>query len=246
MSNLTRRWAMMQRWSQWTPWLTPATEAAIRTAFGLNLDSIRIIKAACDYLDGLDANYAQNLVDCINEDPMLVVCLPISVGFTLPVRYVKTTSTGQYFSTGVYKETSKSLREESVVKYDKINKERYQGAGTSAGEFWGVTANNNYYSYTTISQSDISKRTIVTANYTGRNNQLFFFSGAGADREGAGCYRSESKIYVDDVLVRDYVPFKRNGNMELLNLLDLTLCSRTGTLAEHFEYPNGTAWLPNT
>lgn len=241
MSVLLRRYYQLLSQSL----LNDMTIAAILGAFGD--DGKAVINATKVYLNALaatDPTKAKALAALINEDPLLVVCLPISVGFTLPVRYVKTTSSGQYFSTGVRKTSSNAPREVSIVKFDKTSKRRWQGIGSSGGEFWGVLENDSYSAYDTISQNNISKRTILTKNYTGRNGQLYFFSGVGSQYEAAGCYRSESKVYVDDILVRDYVPFKRNGNMELLNLLDLTLCSRTGTLAEHFEYPDGTPWTP--
>ena len=242
-ASLGRSWILDLGWLKWQ------TRQAIMDAFGV--DGPAVIAATNEYLNGIAASdkaKATALASYINEDPMMVCSLPMSEylpsGFVMPVRYIKTTDVNQFYLTGVSKASGQTLREEAIVKYDKTGVRRLQGLSGSGSEYWGVTASNTYEKVT-ASQSNIAKMTSISYSYGQNNTELKFFAISDSGSwSNAGCYRSESKVYLAGVLVRDYIPFKRNGKMEFLNMLDLTLATRVGEPSEYYELPDGTPWTP--
>ena len=85
------------------PWLTIATQQAIRGAFGQR-DGMAVINATNAYLNQLsasDMDKATALAGFINEDPMMVCSLGLSVeGVTMPIRWL--VGDGEaYIKTGV-------------------------------------------------------------------------------------------------------------------------------------------------
>lgn len=80
-------------------WLTNAAKAAILAAFG-QTDGKAVIKATNRYLNGIaasDPTKAQALAAFINEDPMMVCSLGLSVeGVTMPIRWLCNAREGDY------------------------------------------------------------------------------------------------------------------------------------------------------
>lgn len=102
MSVLLRRYYQLLRYSRYGIWLLPATISAIFGAFGNA--GLAVIKATNAYLNGIaatDSTKAQALAGYINEDPMMVCSLGLSVeSVIMPIRWLvsnKTTGTAQIF-----------------------------------------------------------------------------------------------------------------------------------------------------
>ena len=215
-----------------SPYSAQAT-AALKDAF--TAAQWEIIKAYGQ--DPTNARY----IDWINEDYLLVCSLIPELGIT---RWIGTTDVNQFFITDIKQTASRQLVEKAVVKYDKTGVRRLTGLSGNGSEYWGVTASNTFEKVT-ASQNDISKKTNTTYTYTETNSLLKIFaisdSGSFSNR---GCYRNETELYLSGNLVRHYIPFKRNGKMELLDLVDMGLCTRVGSLAESFDDAQGNPWSP--
>ena len=94
---------------------------------------------------------------------------------------------------------------------------------TIAGEQMYLKVNNTTKNISNPSGT-VNPLTTVVVNY-GQ------YGGSPIDAEGT-CYSYLKLKNKDKVLVRDYVPFKRNGQMGLLDLLSGSMAVRTGTFTE--------------
>ena len=224
-------------------WLMTATQQAILAAFGE--EGMVVISKTNDYLNAIaatDPARAQQLADFINEyvpiDPM-TICSFVSIGKD---RWIRTSGSGCYFKTGVTKVLADQIVEETYAKYDAGGR-RLTGISGNRGGYWGATAggqlemhsqgdnDTTYSSSTNALVKNFVRKDYISGADSGEL-QLFALTGS---YNGAGIYRTETKVYRNGELVRWYIPFLTNGNMEYLNLLDGTLATRVGTFTEIIE-----------
>ena len=231
---------------QWVmhDWLKTATQQAIIAAFGME-EGIAVIIRTNDYLNALaltDPTRAQQLAMFINEyvpiDPM-TICSFVSIGKD---RWIRTSGTNCYFKTGVTKIVADQIVEETYTKYDTGGR-RLTGISGNRDGYWGATAggqlemhsqgdnDTTYSSGTNALEKNFVRKDYISGADSGEL-QLFALTGS---YNGAGVYRTETKVYRNGELVRWYVPFLTNGNMEYINLLDGTLATRVGTFTEIIE-----------
>lgn len=222
-------------------WLLSATLQAIVAAFG-SAEGTEVITKTNDYLNQIaitDPQRAQRLANFINEyvpiDPM-TICSFASIGKD---RWIRTNGSNCYFKTGVNKVLTDQIVEETYTKYDSGGR-RLTGISGSRDGYWGATAggqlemhsqgdnDTTYSSSTNALVKNFVRKDYISGADSGEL-QLFALSGA---YNGAGVYRTETKVYRNGDLVRWYIPFLTNGNMEYLNLLDGTLATRVGTFTE--------------
>lgn len=104
-------------------WLTGATATAILAAFG-QTDGKAVIKATNRYLNGIaatDPTKAQALAAFINEDPMMVCSLGLSVeGVAMPIRY-SVGGHGNCIDSGVYGTNQTHLKYRGILIEDSGN-----------------------------------------------------------------------------------------------------------------------------
>lgn len=221
-------------------WIPYAAKAAIEAAFGSEEGKAVIIKTN-DYLDQValtDLSRAQQLSVFINEyvqiDPM-TICSFVPIGKD---RWIRSSGTNCYFNTGVTKVLVDQIVEETYTKYDTGGR-RLTGISGNRNGYWGANGSQlemhtqggndtTYSSGTNALVKNFVRKDYISGADTGEL-QLFAITGS---YSGAGVYRTETKVYRNGELVRWYIPFLSNGNMEYLNLLDGTLATRIGTFTE--------------
>lgn len=132
----------------WFKWLTKAIQAAIVGAFGG--DGWAVIKATNAYLNGIaatDPTKAQALAAFINEDPMMVCSLGLSVeGVTMPIRTLNGDGTA-WINTGFLLNDGHNLK--MTVRASNMQQDiTLCGAGAVGGSFYvGIIAGKHYYAY---------------------------------------------------------------------------------------------------
>ena len=245
---------------QWVmcPWhIAPAAMQAILAAFGE--EGTQVIKATNDYLNAIaatDTARAQQLADFINEDPLLVC----SLVETSKVRGIYTDGSAYAKTTIVPDSTTKVstyAKRAATGSYKYIF-----GSQGSAGKssYYFLGANNNQW-YCEVKGSNMNfgsalqdvrykiefsleKAVIDGTEYTigattlGTNTvpmaigKCINASGGNYDNPWIGSIDKEFIIEQGGSVVAHFVPFRRNGEMELLDILTGTLATRVGTFTE--------------
>lgn len=240
-------------------WLTHATQQAILAAFGAE-EGTQVIKATNDYLNAIAATdhaRAQQLADFIQEDPLLVC----SLVETSKTRWLVNSADGNYLVTpflpdyGItYGATviqhsanaaneysvfgSRTTQSSSFLLQIMDGKWRTQCFGSWAT--YGTAKLNVAYNVefnfkgikvdgTQIVSGDYKPSPAITDNiWLVVNNNAnaphgSYFIGGYAD-----FYRKDENGEITNRLV----PFRRNGQMEMLDLVTCTLATRVGTFTE--------------
>lgn len=239
-------------------WLKTATQQAIVAAFGAE-EGKAVIKATNDYLNAIaatDTARAQQLSAFVNEDPLLVC----SLVETSKVRGVYTDGSAYAKTTIVPDSTTKVstyVKRAATSSYKNIF-----GSQGSAGKssYYFLGANNNSW-YCEVKGSNmgfgsalqdvryriefsLEKAVIDGTEYAigatalGENTvpmaigRCINAKGSIYDNPWIGSIDKEFIIEQGGAVVAHFVPFKRNGEMELLDLVTGTLATRVGTFTE--------------
>ena len=249
---------------QWViaPWhIDAATQQAIIAAFGRE-EGIAVIRRTNDYLNRIattDLQRALLLAGFINEDPMLVC----SLVETSKVRGIYTNGSA-YAKTDIVPDSTTKVSTYAKRAYTGNYKYIFgsQGsAGKSSYYFFGAN-NSNWYCEVKGSNMNfgsalqdvrykiefsLEKAVIDGTEYTigattlGTNTvpmaigRCINASGASYDNPWIGSIDKEFIIEKGGAAVAHFVPFKRNGEMELLDILTGTLATRVGTFTEIIE-----------
>lgn len=249
-------------------WLKKATKAAILAAFGQD-DGWQVIGATNAYLNALEATdqtKASALAGFINEDPMLVCSLGIQPqGVQMPIRWLYPDTVGNYFNTGFNAKVAPTC--EVLMIANNNNDTDYWGnsAKGNACYFANFKSTLQYYRYGSSSsintgvalpigevhlwsvgkeiKLDGVLRYTTSNTYTPDESQtpIYIF------RSGRGNPNTFKlamfRIYDGEELKHTFIPLKRNGVMELIDLETGTLATRVGTFTESYTLQDGvTPW----
>ena len=238
-------------------WLTHATQQAIIAAFGA--EGTEVIVKTNDYLNRIattDPQRAQQLAMFIQEDPLLVT----SLVETSKVRGIYTNGSA-YAKTDIVPDSTTKVST-YAKRADTGNYKYIFGSQGSAGKssyyFFGAN-NSNWYCEVKGSNMNfgsalqdvrykiefsLEKAVIDGTEYTigattlGTNTvpmaigRCINASGASYNNPWIGSIDKEFIIEKGGAAVAHFVPFKRNGEMELLDILTGTLATRVGTFTE--------------
>lgn len=232
-------------------WLLSATLQAIVAAFGA--EGTEVIAKTNDYLNQIattDPQRALLLAGFINEDPMLVC----SLVETSKTRWLYPDTVGNYFNTGFNAKVAPTCEVLMMAKNN--NDADYWGNSPigNAHYYANFESALQYYRYgssTSINTGvslpigeahlwsvgkeiklDGVLRYTTSNTYTPNESQtpIYIF------RSGRGYPNTFNlamfKIYDGEELKHTFVPFRRNGQMELLDILTGTLATRVGTFTE--------------
>ena len=244
MSLIERREDMFAYAAAFDSGLTIATQQAILSKYG----SVALRKTQ-EY-----AFSNPTIVTYINED-YDIICSLVDIGFIRAALCVGT----QAYETNVIKENGKKYRVVGKLNYPSdvttrqlngVQGYTYYGvisskwqignAGTgyenvpSATGVWmdyDITFDlqNNTLSYVVNGVTQTPKSLVYSAPY----DLGFFLGSMNNSTLPSRCLIGGSTLYyVNDVLAAHYVPFKRNGNLELLDIMSGTLATRTGSWVE--------------
>lgn len=224
-------------------WLQPATQLAILAAFGA--EGTEVIAKTNDYLNRIattDPQRALQISGFINEDPMLV-CSLVETSKVRGLLFDGNT----YIDTGIVGNTITNM---SMKMYWTEVENGYHINGSADNMQIGVNA-NKWHNYNTSSTAfQVGKYADIVAEVKdGKWNtyvdgqQILSFSTPSRGTtytHTIGCWNgSQGKLYwckqvVAEAIVNDhrYLPFRRNGQMELLDILNGTLATRVGTFTE--------------
>lgn len=219
-------------------------------------EAVDVIKSTYDYLMTIaiaDYQRAQLLANFINEDPMLVY----SLVETNKKRYLYPDKVGNYFNTGFNAKVAPTC--EVLMTATNNNDTDYWGNSPkgNACYYTCFTTKLQYYRYGSsvsidtdvalpIGEShlwsvgkeiklDGQLRYTTNNTYTPDESQasiLIFRSHRG---RSSAFKLAMFRIYDGEELVHTFVPFKRNGQMELLDIVTLRLATRVGTFTEVIE-----------
>lgn len=232
-------------------WLLSATKQAIVAAFGA--EGTEVIRKTNDYLNRIattDPARALLLAGFINEDPMLVC----SLVETSKVRCIYPTAVGNYFDTD-YNPTIAPTAE-VLMRARNNNDTDYWGNSQMEGSCYyaNFQSSLSYYRYgSSTSQNtgcalpigewlewSVGKEVRVNGElrYTCSSNYA-----PNAAQKSIRIFNSHRNYPASydlarfglrdgENLVRYFVPFRRNGQMEMLDLVTGTLATRVGTFTE--------------
>lgn len=230
----------------WANWLKAATKQAIMAAFGV--DGPAVIAATNEYLNGIAASdkaKATALAGFINtyavEDAHIVYSLIPTLGVR---RMVVNGTRGQYFDLGITPSTTKyeiyvGFESKGLTIFGNQKKDIMVYASqvyysTNSYMNWPSTLVNNgfhefYGKYDGSFLFDIDGHTETkTGTLTaGATIKAFYNTGYPGDA-GTGSIEYMRSVN-DNVEVGWFVPFIRENNVELLNLVTGTLAERHGT-----------------
>ena len=251
-----------------TYWLNLATLQAILGAFGD--DGMAVINATNAYIDGIaasDRDKATALAGFINEDPMMVCSLGLEPQLTvlpaMPIRMLDNQGTG-YAVFDYVANTNTTIH----------GKGRIQSSQLWLAD--SRTGTNNIcavYSGTSIYIGHGGNRAVTSLGYADGTLCEVRMTKSGATVNGTACsvgtgsdytnskinngtyypsgvlYRSIMaflEIGEQGTLLQDYLPIKRNGAYEWIDIESGNLATRVGTFTEAFYLPDGTPWTPST
>ena len=239
---------------QWViaPWLT--TQQAIIAAFGAE-EGIAVISRTNDYLNQIattDPQRAQQLAMFINEDPLLVC----SLVETSKVRGIYPNAVGNYFDTG-YNPTIAPTAE-VLMRARNNNDTDYWGNSQIEGSCYYANFEKtlSYYRYGSstsqntgialpigeLLQWSVGKEVRVNGelrytcsrNYTPNASQKSIRIFNSWRNYPASFDLARFALRDGEDIARDFVPYRdpRTGEMELLDIVTLTLATRVGTFTE--------------
>lgn len=234
-------------------WLLPATQLAIVAAFG-SAEGTEVIAKTNDYLNRIattDPQRALLLAGFINEDPMLVC----SLVETSKTRWLVGDGKA-YVDTGLL-----PLKDEMVeLKYMQV-KAQPSGGGYSifgcrvSGSYYTLqqigstirTSVGNSWIITNI-VTELNKEVTIARsnNNVYENGELIYSSTAAFNPPTLPMYlftmnsygtpeQFDSELLIGEAKFGErayYLPFRRNGQMELLDILTGNLATRVGTFTE--------------
>lgn len=228
--------------------LTAATKSAIIAAFG-EIEGNNLWYKAVAY-----SAYNPRITPFINEDPMLV-CSLVEMN---KKRYLYPDKVGNYFDTGFNAKVAPTC--EVLMMATNNNDTDYWGNSSTinnAHYYADFTKTLQYYRYGTgtaintgvalpIGEAHLwlvgkeikldGELRYTTSNvYTPSESQLpiLIFR---SHRVRSSTYKlAMFRIYDGEELCHTFVPFKRNGEMELLDIVTLKLATRVGTFTEVIE-----------
>ena len=225
-------------------WLKTATQQAILAAFGAE-EGMVVILRTIDYLNAIaltDPQRAQQLADFIQEDPLLV-CSLVETSKVRGLLFDGNT----YIDTGIVGNTIANM---SMKMYWTEVENGYHINGSADNMQIGANG-DKWHNYNTSSTAfQVGKYADIVAEVKdGKWNtyvdgqQILSFatpSRGTTYTHTIGCWNgSQGKLYwckqvVAEAIVNDhrFLPFKRNGQMELLDILTGTLATRVGTFTE--------------
>lgn len=245
------------------PWLlSGAARQAIMVAFGA--DGAAVIRATNAYLNQLaasDRDKATALAALINEDPMMVCSLGLSVeGVTMPIRLatIRNKSVSNHLYNGLILPTpfSQVGKMEMTVNAPNNNTMILSGATSTTGMsgYYSFGGNNSLGAgtITRIGTWTLNKLVSVGLNFT-TNTKAQNIRIAGWTNTG---WNYDLTIKQWDILAVDdttplyqLVPFKtKEDEICFLNLVDLTLHHNVyiDPFTESYTLPDGTPWTPST
>lgn len=237
-----------------TCWLRDATMQAIMVAFGA--DGAAVIRATNAYLNGIaatDKSKAQALAALINEDPMMVCSLGLSVeGITMPIRWIA--ANGNVYINSGYIFSARKLRYEFM--YRKRTNLNYSTGGVDysssprrlhgllwgtyffvGSSRWGVTQSLNTWYNTTIRITDnasyiklnTTEYNFGISDWNGCSDEDFIFAG---NRGGSPVYMAYMDLQrmeffdENDNQVRWFLPFQTNKEWAAADCYPQKVCAR--------------------
>jgi hypothetical protein len=227
-------------------WLLSATKQAIVAAFGA--EGTEVIRKTNDYLNRIattDPARALLLAGFINEDPLLVCSL------------VETSKTRWLVGDGkAYIETGWTpngaqpfeITYESILSKDPSNRQ-LEGWSSAGSCWWGINANRTVFGSTGNGQNfEDGSHNEIKITYSGSGNTPIYLNGASAGTstfvKGAefrafninglagSCMRDKRKtlrIVENNMLVKDFLPFIRNGENGMLDIISGTFHPNANT-----------------
>lgn len=228
-------------------WLRYATMQAILGAFGAT-DGMAVIKATNAYLNGIaatDRDKATALAGFINEDPMMVCSLPLTISITMPSRYA-IVPRGAYIKSGINMTWGVGI--EGKVETDDATGELW-GTGNHTPTYmtaWCIAGNNWRYMGSPISGPSwcpTSAPVVVRQDSTG----LYFngnkHGGSYSDTIGGtgdeiwlcghdSFMKGKShywKMYDLNGQLRYFVPCKHNNEAGFLDILNVVWYGNSGS-----------------
>lgn len=241
-------------------WLTGATKRAILAAFGVS-DGTAVIKATNRYLNVLaatDPTKAQALAGYINEDPMMVCSLGLSVeGVTMPIRYLD-------FADGGKIAMPRLLTTNDQIEYSCFGEfllfGRTGGAGAPGFAIRHMIGSVNIYAiqqyvswasvFSPINATteyhvrlNMSTKKMTVDGFTGERN--FDWSGLQTICNLASVSMVKLKLRYLNISELQYIPFVSETREGLLDLGSMTLNPNIDTGKPKAYYlRNGQPWTP--
>lgn len=257
-------------------WLMPATKAAIRGAFGAvdGTAVIKATNQYLNQLAASDRDKATALAGFINEDPMMVCSLGLEPQLTvlsgMPIRGMVSDGNAG-FNTGLYPNQDMEVTVEFYngqgMQCPVVGSPYPDGRRYCYSYYFGNTAWDGYNDDVDIgtppaagwhTMSKIGRVLTVdgvvkrTASVKTFNAGLMFLLGRNQNAAGTDYWLSPQgeKLRKAYGTCRGqefkYIPFKRDGVMELLDLVSENIVMRIGTFSDGYELPDGTPWTPST
>ena len=255
-------------------WLKGATQQAILGAFGDDgWAVIKATNEYLNGIAASDRDKATALAGYLNEDPMMVCSLGLEPqGVTMPIRYATGNGSGNYFQLGIVPTEDMSMKLKVCCTTNTTNRLFYVRNNYSDGSEYGFwVASNNVISAawgrgaatkTIVFNSDGYVTLEVNKTEAKMNGEAFALPQGTlktttypfvlpALNQTAGIYQEghTNKIMSLEISKTgaDYffLPIKRNGVMELLDVWSGNLATRTGTFTEEFTRGKQ-PWTPST
>lgn len=250
--------------------LSSSAKGEINTKFG-STDGPKVINAAQQHIKSLGKEKGSNLLQFINEDPMMVCSLGLEPqGVTMPIRWLvgdgaslidlgiklgtgsKTLAAFKYITNPVNNKSLLAGVNVQQIHYNQYLYYQYQGTWNSTG--MSLAKDTEYEIETSLMQGSqyIKVNGVIKKTTTSGGTQepttntcIFSYSPEGTGTEVTCKF---AKAWLNGELVRDMVPFiGRTMGDGMIDLADMNFHENkgTGTFGEAYTR-NGQPWTPST